>query len=105
MTAPKIQFVDLVRQYQNLKPELDAAMLRVAGRGDFILGEDVREFEKEFAAFNQVPFCIGVANGTDALHLALLALGITPLMIAEIVKSSAMSPSATVKVVVAPKAT
>ena len=76
MTAPKIQFVDLVRQYQNLKPELDAAMLRVAGRGDFILGEDVREFEKEFAAFNQVPFCIGVANGTDALHLALLALGI-----------------------------
>jgi dTDP-4-amino-4,6-dideoxygalactose transaminase len=76
MTQPKIQFVDLVRQYQNLKPELDAALLRAAGRGDFVLGEDVREFEKEFAAFNQVPFCVGVADGTDALHLALLALGI-----------------------------
>ena len=44
-------------------------------RSDFILGEDVREFEKEFAAFNQAPHCIGVADGTDALHLALLALG------------------------------
>ena len=76
MTQPKIQFVDLVRQYQSLKPELDAAMLGVAGRGDFILGEAVREFEKEFAAFNQVPFCSGVANGTDALQIALLALGI-----------------------------
>jgi dTDP-4-amino-4,6-dideoxygalactose transaminase len=78
MTHPKIQFVDLIRQYQNLKPELDAAMLRAVGRGDFILGEDMREFEKEFAAFNQVPFCIGVADGTDALHLALLALGVGP---------------------------
>jgi dTDP-4-amino-4,6-dideoxygalactose transaminase len=78
MTATKIQFVDIVRQYQTIKPEIDAAVLRVAGRGDFILGEDMREFEKEFAAFNQVPFCIGVANGTDALHLALLALGIGP---------------------------
>ena len=72
----KIQFVDLVRQYQTLIPEMDAAILRVAGRGDFILGEDVREFEKEFAAFNQVPFCIGVADGTHALHIALLALGV-----------------------------
>src|ERR1035438_6908010 len=76
MTQPKIQFVDLVRQYQSLKPELDAAILSVAARGDFVLGEAVREFEKEFAAFNQIPFCSGVANGTDALELALLALGI-----------------------------
>ena len=78
MTHPKIQFVDLLRQYHDLKPEMDAAMLRAIGRGDFILGEDVREFEKEFAAFNQVPHCVGVADGTDALHLALLALGIGP---------------------------
>ena len=76
MTTQKIQFVDLVRQCQNLKPELDAAILRAVGRGDFVLGEDVREFEKEFAAFNQVPFCVGVADGTDALFLALLALGV-----------------------------
>jgi dTDP-4-amino-4,6-dideoxygalactose transaminase len=72
----KIQFVDLLRQYQNLRPEMDTAILRAVSRGDFILGEDTREFEKEFAAFNQVPHCIGVANGTDALHLALLALGV-----------------------------
>src|SRR5271170_7808497 len=76
MTAQKIQFVDLIRQYQNLKPELDAAILRAVGRGDFVLGEDTREFEKEFAAFNQIPFCVGVADGTDALFLALLALGV-----------------------------
>ena len=78
MANPKVQFVDLLRQYRNLKPEMDAAILRAVGRGDFILGEDTREFEKEFAAFNQVPHCIGVADGTDALHLALLALGVGP---------------------------
>jgi hypothetical protein len=76
MTTPKIQFVDLLRQYQNLKPEMDAAILRAVGRGDFILSGDTREFETEFVAFNQVPFCIGVGDGTDALHLALLALGV-----------------------------
>ena len=78
MASSKIQFVDLLRQYHDHQPELDAAILRAVGRGDFILGEDVREFEKEFAAFNQAPHCIGVADGTDALHLALLALGIGP---------------------------
>jgi dTDP-4-amino-4,6-dideoxygalactose transaminase len=76
MPSQKIQFVDLARQYQNLKPEMDAAILQAVGRGDYILGEDTREFEKEFAAFNQAPFCVGVGDGTDALHLALLALGI-----------------------------
>ena len=76
MHSKKIQFVDLLRQYHDLQPEMDAAILRAVGRGDFILGEDVREFEKEFAAFNQAPHCIGVADGTDALHLALLALGV-----------------------------
>ena len=78
MQSDKIQFVDLLRQYHDLKPEIDAAMLRAVGRGDFILGEDTREFEKEFAAFNGVPHCVGVADGTDALHLALLALGVGP---------------------------
>jgi dTDP-4-amino-4,6-dideoxygalactose transaminase len=76
MCNSRVEFVDLIRQYRNHKPELDAAILRAIGRGDFILGEDTREFEKEFAAFNEVPFCVGVADGTDALYLALLALGI-----------------------------
>jgi dTDP-4-amino-4,6-dideoxygalactose transaminase len=76
MQPQRIQFVDLVRQYVQLKSEIDAAILNAVGRGDCILGEDTREFEKEFARFNGVPFCIGVADGTDALHLALLALGV-----------------------------
>ena len=72
----KIQFVDLLRQYHDLNPEMDAAILRAVGRGDYVLGEDLREFEKEFAAFNDIPFCLGVGDGTDALHIALLALGV-----------------------------
>ncbi len=47
-------------------------------RCDFVLGEDTREFENEFAAFHQVPYCVGVGDGTAALHLALLALGVGP---------------------------
>ncbi len=64
MHPNKVQFVDLLRQYHDLQPEMDAAILRAVGRGDFILGEDVREFEKEFAVFNEAPHCIGVADGT-----------------------------------------
>ncbi len=78
MQKDKIQFVDLQRQYQTLKPEMDAAILAAVGRGDYILGEDTREFEKEFASFNQADHCIGVGDGTDALHLALRGLGIGP---------------------------
>lgn len=71
-----IPFVDLVRQYRDIEPEIREAISAVLQKGDFILGEAVREFEKEFAAFNRLPHCVGVADGTDALHLALLALGI-----------------------------
>lgn len=71
-----IKFVDLVRQYNNLKNEVDAVITTSLGRGDFILGIDVQEFEKEFAFFNKIEYCVGVADGTDALHLALLSLGI-----------------------------
>lgn len=78
MSELKIQFVDLRRQYHKIQPEIDAAILRAVGRGDFILGEDTREFEKEFATFNHAPHCIGVGDGTDALHLALRALKIGP---------------------------
>lgn len=76
MQQSKVQFVDLQRQYLTLKSELDSAILRVAERGDYILGEDTREFEKEFSAFLGAGHCIGVSDGTDALHLALRALGV-----------------------------
>ena len=76
--APPVPFVDLVRQYRDIEAEVREAISSVLEKGDFILGAAVREFEKEFAAFNQVPHCVGVADGTDALHLALLALGVGP---------------------------
>ena len=78
MNNGKIQFVDLVAQYQQIKPEIDAAMARICARGDFILGEDVKLFEQEFAAFCKAPHCVSVANGTEALQLALLACGVGP---------------------------
>jgi dTDP-4-amino-4,6-dideoxygalactose transaminase len=78
MSVSPIQFVDLARQYQNIQAEIDTAILAAVRRGDYILGEDTRQFEAEFAQFNAVPHCIGVGDGTDALHLALRALGIGP---------------------------
>lgn len=77
-SAPKIPFVDLQSQYQSIKADIDAGMAGVLTRGDFILGGDVTKFEEEFAAFCGVTHCVSVANGTDALKLALEALGIGP---------------------------
>jgi dTDP-4-amino-4,6-dideoxygalactose transaminase len=74
----KIQFVDLQAQYKTIKAEVDEAMARILQRGDFILGDDVRQFETEFASYCKAPYCWGVANGTDALHLAMLACGLGP---------------------------
>ncbi len=83
MTAPQqtgktIPLVDLKVQYHNLGSPIDAAISRVLQRCDFILGEDVRLFETEFAAYCEVPHAVGVGSGTDALHLACRALGIGP---------------------------
>jgi dTDP-4-amino-4,6-dideoxygalactose transaminase len=73
-----IPFVDLVRQYHNIELEIQNALSSVLEKGDFVLGTALKVFEEEFAGFNQVPHCVGVADGTDAIHLALLALGIGP---------------------------
>ena len=78
MSTEKIPFVDLQAQYQSIKSDVDAAIAAVLTRGDFILGGDVSKFEEEFAAFCGVTHCLGVANGTDALKLALEACGIGP---------------------------
>jgi dTDP-4-amino-4,6-dideoxygalactose transaminase len=64
--------------YQALKPELDAAIARVASSGWYILGHELRTFEAEFATWLGVPAVIGCGNGTDAIALALRALGIGP---------------------------
>jgi dTDP-4-amino-4,6-dideoxygalactose transaminase len=73
-----IPLVDLVAQYQSLKPELDAAILDSLQAMQLYLGRNVRAFEQEFAAYCGVRECVGVGSGTDALHLALRALEIGP---------------------------
>jgi len=73
-----IPLVNLQRQYQHLAPEIDAAMKGVCERGDFILGRAVQDFEIAFASYTGARHCIGVASGTDALHLILRALAIGP---------------------------
>ena len=72
-----IKLVDINLQYQNIKNEIDAAVHRVLDSGQFILGPDVAALEKEAAQYLNVNYAIGVASGTDALHLALLACGIS----------------------------
>ncbi len=71
-----IPMVDLKRQYRALKTEIDAAIMEVLDQAQFILGPNVNLLEKEVAAYHQLPHAIGVANGTDALLLALKACGI-----------------------------
>jgi dTDP-4-amino-4,6-dideoxygalactose transaminase len=73
-----IPLVDLVTQYKNIQPEIDAAVRRVLQSGHFILGEEVNALEEEVAVFLGVHYAIGVASGTDALLIALRACGINP---------------------------
>ena len=71
-----IPMVDLKRQYYNLKNEIDAAISDVLEQTHFILGPNVSALETEVAAYHDLPYAAGVANGTDALLLALRACGI-----------------------------
>lgn len=73
-----IPYADLKTQYRSIKPEIDAAVLRVLDSTQFILGEEVAAFEREFAAYCGTAEAIGVNSGTSALHLALLAAGVGP---------------------------
>ena len=72
----QIPFVDLQAQYQSLKAEMDAAVLRVMQQCNFILGKEVSDFERAFADYVGAKHCVGVASGLDALKLTLEALGI-----------------------------
>jgi len=73
-----IPLVDLKAQYRAIKPEIDAAIQRVLDKTAFILGEEVETFEVAFADYVHAAGAVGVASGTAALHLALLACGIGP---------------------------
>lgn len=73
-----IQMVDLVGQYEKIKPEVDAALAEVIGSAAFINGPQVKAFEQELAAYLNVKHVIGCGNGTDALQVAMMALGLKP---------------------------
>jgi dTDP-4-amino-4,6-dideoxygalactose transaminase len=73
-----VPYFDLKKQYSSLRDEVMQALDRVCSNASFILGEEVGEFEKAFAAYCEVKYCVALNSGTSALHLALLALGIKP---------------------------
>jgi dTDP-4-amino-4,6-dideoxygalactose transaminase len=72
----KVPLLDLEAQYRNIKKEIDETVLRVIGSQKFILSEEVKALEEEVAAYSGTKYAAGVASGTDALILSLVALGI-----------------------------
>jgi dTDP-4-amino-4,6-dideoxygalactose transaminase len=73
-----IPLVDLKEQYYSIKEEIDETIKKVFEKSWFILGENVKKFEEEFARYCGVDYAVGVGSGTEALHLALLACGSGP---------------------------
>lgn len=73
-----IEFIDLKTQQMLIKDKIDANIQRVLAHGQYILGPEVAELEEKLAAFVGAKYCISVANGTDALQIAQMALGIGP---------------------------
>lgn len=71
-----MQFIDLAAQQARIKPQIDANIQKVLSHGQYILGPEVAELEDKLAAYCGAKHCIGVANGTDALQIALMALGV-----------------------------
>lgn len=72
----KIQMVDLKASYPEIRKEIDEAVKSILDKTNFILGEEVAKFEGEFAAYCGAKYAVGVANGTDALKIAVMASGI-----------------------------
>lgn len=73
-----IPFVDLAAQQNRLRDEIETRIARVLSHGEYILGPEVAELEERLAAYTGAAYCITVANGTDALQIALMALGVGP---------------------------
>src|SRR5580704_4101827 len=73
-----IPFLDLGAQYRELKPEIDAAVIRVLESGQFVGGQEVTALEQEFASYCGARHGVAVNSGTSALHLALVTAGIQP---------------------------
>ncbi len=73
-----VSFYGHVRQYHNIKAEIDANMKAVLESGQYVMGPMLKKFEQELAAYHGTKYAIGVGNGTDAIWLSLMALGIGP---------------------------
>lgn len=73
-----IPFIDLAAQQARIKDKIDAGIQRVLAHGQYILGPEVAELEEKLAAYTGAKYCITCANGTDALQIAQMALGIGP---------------------------
>ena len=71
-----MQFRDLKKQYQELKEEINNEVLKVMNDANFIMGNQVQELENNLAEYVGVKHCISCGNGTDALQLAAMAVGI-----------------------------
>jgi dTDP-4-amino-4,6-dideoxygalactose transaminase len=74
----KVPFLDLKSEYAQLRDEVLAALDRVCQKSAFVLGEEVEEFEREFAEYCGAKHCVALSTGTSALHLGLLAVGVQP---------------------------
>ncbi len=72
----KVEFYGHVRQYHNIKSEIDANIKEVLESGQYVMGPMLKKFEGELAKYHGTKFAVGLANGTDAIWLALMALGI-----------------------------
>lgn len=73
-----MDFIDLKTQQFRIKDKIDAGIARVLAHGHYILGPEVDELEEKLAAYTGAKYCISCANGTDALQIALMALGVGP---------------------------
>jgi UDP-2-acetamido-2-deoxy-ribo-hexuluronate aminotransferase len=78
METRPIHMVDVVGQYKKIKPEIDEVVERVLNSGQYILGKEVSEFENEIARYLGVNHAVGCASGTDALQVAMMAIGVGP---------------------------
>jgi len=74
----KVEFYGHVRQYHNIKSEIDQNISTVLESGQYVMGPMLKRFEGELAAYHGTKYAVGVGNGTDAIWLALMALGIGP---------------------------
>ncbi len=75
-TAMKVEFYGHVRQYHNIKSEIDKNIATVLESGQYVMGPMLKQFEAELAAYHGTKYAIGTGNGTDSIWLALMALGI-----------------------------